>query len=96
MTPLEIAAKAAWDAENARAAWDGEITPWDHVSAISQQKLCDYMRTALLALAEVELPESIVSTDEVNLAMCEEDAESAFRAIIRSIAGSDSEGTGNG
>lgn len=87
MKPLEIMAKAAFERQGGFRWEDYHLT---------QVQVIKDMRAALLALAEVELPESVVATDEVNLAMCEEDAESAFRAIIRSIASSDREGTGNG
>lgn len=43
-------------------------------------------RAALLALAEAELPESVVDSDEVNQAMCELDSDVAFRLMCRAIA----------
>jgi hypothetical protein len=49
MTPLEIMAAANYEAESG----DGS---WDLVSELSQKKLMQYMRAALLALAEAELP----------------------------------------
>ena len=48
MTPLERMAKANYEAESGFGSWD-------LVSELSQKKLCQYMRAALLALAEAEL-----------------------------------------
>jgi hypothetical protein len=91
MKPLERMAKANYEAESG----DGS---WDLVSELSQKKLMQYMRAALLALAEAELPEDV--TQAGNDAACDADSgpdiyptDRAFRAICRSIA---NEGGRNG
>jgi hypothetical protein len=73
MTPIEIMAKANYEAESGFGSWD-------LVSELSQKKLCQYMRAALLALDEAELPREIEGRrlspmDHVT-----------FRVICRSIA----------
>ncbi len=85
MTPLEFMAKTAWEAEN-------KTTPWDHVSDLSQGKLKGYMRLAMLALAEIDLPEEHSAAAYAPLSTRDQahiDSDAlmvAFKAMCRSIA----------
>ncbi len=89
MTPLEIAAKARWEARNAGF---GEY--WEELTKREQREEYDDMRAGLLALAEVELPEDVMKSGRDALLHEREwriseavQAREAFRAMLRSIAG---------
>ncbi len=92
MTPLEIAAKAAYEnwiepVKSAEPAW-GEL-PEDF-----KLRLVEAQTAALLALAEVEPPEDVMKSGRDALLHEREwriseavQAREAFRAMLRSIAG---------
>jgi hypothetical protein len=92
MTPIEAMAKAHWA--------ESENCQWEHLLPEDRAHMVAMMRAALLALAEVELPESAKHAGTrggfaAMMAMDDhktfEDArpvvsEHVFRAIIRSLA----------
>ena len=57
MTPLEIAAKAHWDEQF------GSDYPWEAAPQIRRDADLHYMRAALRALAQAEMPESVMNGD---------------------------------
>jgi hypothetical protein len=88
MTIIEAMAKAAWEKQHGSRIWE------TRVSQGHKQKFCEYMRAALLALAECETPLSALDAAETAVENCRADEfmDVAFRAIIRAIAEDKSNG----
>jgi hypothetical protein len=79
MKPLEVMAKAHWA--------DSENTAWESLLAEDRAHMVNMMRAALLALAEVELPEAALSRGLIAMACAKDHApEETFRAMLRAIA----------
>lgn len=75
MTPLEAMAKAFWDSYSS-------VDTWDELSHAQQSRAIGHMRTALLFLAEVELPDAVRDAGLLDDAVPSE----IFSAMLRSIA----------
>ncbi|HKI61442.1 MAG TPA: hypothetical protein VKA31_04025 [Mariprofundaceae bacterium] len=89
MTPLEIAAKAYYEAVI------GTAVRWDDLHTWEQKRVCSEMRAALLALAECDLPDDLVTHalkisasrfPEGHFVGVREGYRIEFRAMLRAIA----------
>lgn len=79
--PLEIMAKAAWE------LYGGST--WEEISVADPEKrrqTVEFVRAALLALAEAELPEEVSKTGRETLLAYGNGSDDMFRAMLRSIA----------
>ena len=89
MTPLEIAAKAYWEKRQ-----EPKPFPWEQQTAAFRQREVEQIRAALLALANMDLPDSVVQAgaDAIERASHyggasdEYEAKVAFDAMCRAIA----------
>lgn len=82
MSPLEVMAKAVWD------RFSGGRIPWEEVGERAREGMLGDMRTAVLALAEAELPQRMEDPRGVGVYPHERDGmyRDAFRSMLRSIA----------
>lgn len=82
MNLLEVMAKAHWA--------DSENMAWESLSPEDRAHMLNMMRAALLALAEAELPDTVVAGLSEMLAMPDEFApdvaRGVFRHVLRAIA----------
>lgn len=85
MTPIEIAAKAWWDFEVEQS----DCSKWDDLTDEYKNQRIRFMRAALLALADAELPRDAIKAGSQAIdwggELCE-DADILVREVLRSIA----------
>lgn len=84
--PLEIAAKARHDSASHRA---NPALPslWEALSKNGKSWALNDMRTALLAMADADLPEEVSKIGRETLLSHGKGSDDMFRAMLRSIAG---------